>query len=93
MTAKPKKPIIHVTGTILAEIEALVRFLEAQADTSAVTGGYFQRAANYLRLIFPPGHPLFRTPFVRRTEASAEGYAAESLVIRGRGHDERSDFE
>jgi hypothetical protein len=90
---KPNKKIIRVTGTVLAEIEALVSFLEAQADGPAVTAGKFMRAANYLRLIFPPGQALYRTPFVRRTSASPQGFEAESMVMRGRSHDEPFDLE
>jgi hypothetical protein len=62
----------------------VVRRLDERADRERplhpLRSGDLNLAANYLRLIFRPGHPLYRVPWVRTSPASVEAHAAESLV-------------
>jgi hypothetical protein len=71
---------------ITREIDGLVRRLEARAaaedEKHPVQSADLLLAANYLRLIFPAGHPLYRVPWVRNSPASPQAFAAESLVTR-----------
>jgi hypothetical protein len=75
---------IHVGIEIARELEGLVRRLEERAAAEdkqhPIQSADLVLAANYLRLIFRPGHPLYRVPWVRKAPASAEAYPAESLV-------------
>ena len=87
--AKTKPGAIRVTGVIHRNIETLVARLEnrAKAELRAhpVLSSDLEQAARYLRLIFPYGHKLYRTPWVRRSQFSSEGCAAESMVAKETG--------
>jgi hypothetical protein len=83
-TQRSASSTIHIGVEITRELERLVRRLEARAAAEdkqwPIQSADLVLAANYLRLIFPAGHPLYRVPWVRKAPASAEAYAAESLV-------------
>jgi hypothetical protein len=64
-----KMTTLRVDGAILTEIENLIRRLEQRADAERksrpVQAGDLQRAAAYLRTLFPPGHPLYRIVYLK----------------------------
>jgi hypothetical protein len=65
-----KMTTARVEGDTFRDIEGLIRNLEnraaAEIQQHPVQSGDLLRAANYLRTLFPPGHPLYRVIFLKR---------------------------
>src|SRR5262245_31841629 len=65
-----KMTTVRVDGDVLRDIERLIKNLEqrAAAEMSAqpVQSADLQLAAQYLRTLFPPGHPLYRVVYLKR---------------------------
>ena len=65
-----KMTTVRVEGDVLQDIERLVRHLEERANAEMashpVQSGDLSRAAQYLRTLFPPGHPLYRVVYLKR---------------------------